>query len=36
VIQDKYNSEVTFVNFKDKLKGWRGKGISILFENKEN
>lgn len=34
-IQDKYNSKVTFVNFKDKRKGWRGKGISILFENGE-
>lgn len=34
-IQNKYNSEVTFVNFKDKRKGWRGKGISILFKNGE-
>lgn len=32
-MKDKYNSPVSFVNFKDKRQGWRGKGISIKFKN---
>lgn len=34
-IENKYNSKVVSVNFKDKRNGWREKAIAIKFENGE-
>ncbi len=34
-LEKKYNSKVSFVNFKDKTNGWQGRRINIQFENQE-
>jgi coenzyme F420-reducing hydrogenase beta subunit len=32
-LNDKYDSEIVSVNFKDKRQGWRGKAIAVNFAN---
>lgn len=34
-LNGKYKANATSVNFKDKRKGWRGKAISVKFDNGE-
>ena len=34
-LNQKYDANVTSVNFKDKRKGWRGKAIAVKFDNGE-
>lgn len=34
-LKDKYQANVTGVNFKDKRNGWRGKGIAVTFDTGE-
>jgi coenzyme F420-reducing hydrogenase beta subunit len=35
-LENKYNSRIKSVNFKDKTNGWQGRGLKIDFENGES